>query len=143
VKILPRQLIRLIGPLGLALALGACASSGHQAGKPFIATAGADGVQRVSLIGGSYYFEPSRIVVRANLPVELTLRKEGWLLPHEFILSAPEAGIEVAEGLSTEPRIVRFTPTRAGSFPFYCGKKFLFFSSHREQGMEGILEVLP
>jgi plastocyanin domain-containing protein len=133
----------MIGPLGLALALGACASSGHKAGKAFIAAADADSVQRVSVFGGSYYFEPSRIVVRANLPVELTLRKEGWLLPHEFILSAPEAGIDVAESLSTEPRVVRFTPTHAGIYPFYCGKKFLFFSSHRDNGMEGVLEVVP
>ena len=139
----PRKLLRMVALLGLGLALGACASAGRQAGKPYLAVAGADGVQRVSVVGGNYYFEPSRILVRANVPVELTLRKEGWLMPHEFILSAPEAGIDVAESLSTEPRIARFTPTHAGIFPFYCGKRLLLFPSHRDQGMAGVLEVLP
>jgi uncharacterized cupredoxin-like copper-binding protein len=142
-EISPRKLLRIIGPFGLALALGACASAGRQAGKPYLAVAGADGVQRVSVVGGNYYFEPSRIVVRANLPVELSLRKEGWLMPHEFILKAPEAGIDVAESLSTEPRVVRFTPTHTGIFHFYCGKRLLLFPSHRDQGMVGVLEVLP
>jgi len=36
---------------------------------------------------------------------------------------------------------VRFTPTKAGVFAFYCDKKLLFFKSHREKGMEGVLKV--
>jgi hypothetical protein len=29
-----------------------------------------------------------------------------------------------------------------GEYPFYCSKKLLFFKSHREKGMEGMLEVV-
>jgi plastocyanin len=137
------SLFAKVGVLGLVLALGACASPGHKAGAPFVASAGADGVQRVEVVGGTYYFEPSRIVVTVNVPVELTLRKEPDVIPHDFILNAPEAGIAIAESLSTEPRVVRFTPTRAGTYPFSCGKKPPLFPSHRDQGMEGVLEVLP
>jgi plastocyanin len=138
--------LALVSLLGLALALGACASGGSgelRGGEPFVAAAGADGVQRATVDAGSYFFAPSRIVVKANLPVELTLRKKSWLIPHSFVLEAPEAGIAVAEDLSSEPTIVRFTPTRAGSYPFFCSKRLLIFPSHREQGMEGVLEVRP
>lgn len=131
--------------LALVLALGACASGGtggRGAGEPFVATA-VDGVQRAAVVGGSYYFAPSRIVVRANVPVELTLRREGGIVPHSFILSAPEAGIAVAVDLARDPKIVRFTPTRAGTYPFFCGKKLPLFPSHRDKGMAGVLEVLP
>lgn len=131
--------------VGLALVLGACASGGAGgpgAAAPFVATA-VDGVQRVTVVGGSYFFSPSHLVVRANVPVELTLLKEGGVVPHEFILSAPEAGIAVAESLSSDPKVVRFTPTRPGTYPFFCGKKLPFFPSHREKGMAGVLEVLP
>ena len=37
--------------------------------------------------------------------------------------------------------IVRFTPTQRGLFTFYCDKKLIFFKSHREKGMEGLLDV--
>jgi hypothetical protein len=36
---------------------------------------------------------------------------------------------------------VRFTPMVTGSFSIYCDKKLLFFKSHREKGMEAVLEV--
>ena len=137
------RLYALLGPFGFVVVLGACATPGHQGGAPFVAPLGADGVQRVSVVGGTYYFEPSRIVVKANVPVELTLRKEPEVIPHNFILNAPEAGIAITEGLSTEPRVVRFTPTRAGTYPFFCGEKLPLFPSHRSEGMEGVLEVLP
>ncbi len=44
--------------------------------------------------------------------------------------------------MENEAKVIRFTPTRVGSYPFYCNKKLLFFESHREKGMEGILEVV-
>jgi len=50
--------------------------------------------------------------------------------------------IEVEESLSSEPKTVRFTPTKTGVYPMYCSKKLLFFASHREKGMEGELEVV-
>jgi hypothetical protein len=37
--------------------------------------------------------------------------------------------------------IIRFTPTQRGLFTFYCDKKLLFFKSHRDKGMEGLLDV--
>lgn len=44
--------------------------------------------------------------------------------------------------LTTEPKVVKFTPTKSGRYPFYCSKKLLIFESHEEKGMKGVLEVV-
>ncbi len=105
------------------------------------ATVGSDGVQHVSVLGGNYFFRPQRILVKANVPVELEVSLEQGMIPHTLVITAPEAGITVNEKLSTEVKKIRFTPTAAGTYPFYCSNKLLFFESHRQKGMEGVLEV--
>jgi plastocyanin domain-containing protein len=110
--------------------------------KRVIATVEADGVQRVEVLGGSYYFDPNTIVVKVNVPVELKVRKEPGMAPHSIAIHAPEAGIDFSESLSTEPKVIHFTPTKAGKYPFVCDKRFLFFKSHKDRGMEGVLEVV-
>ncbi len=102
-----------------------------------------DGVQRVRVLGGSYFFRPSRIIVKANVPVELLVSLEPGVVPHTFVLNAPEAGIAIDEDLSTDPKTIRFTATAAGKYAFYCKNQLLFFKSHRENGQEGVLEVVP
>jgi plastocyanin domain-containing protein len=110
--------------------------------KPFVAETGPDGVQRAEVAGGSYYFEPERIVVKVNQPVELKIRNESLITPHDFILKAPEAGIDISVKLRSEPAVVKFTPSKTGVYTFYCGKRLLFFKSHRDRGMEGTVEVV-
>ncbi len=125
--------------------LFACASLAAGAGdkeKVFRATVGDDGVQRVEVIGGSYFFNPNHIIVKVNVPVELTVRKESGIVPHTIVVKAPEAGIDFDVALASEPKLIRFTPTRPGTYPMYCSKKLLFFESHREKGMEGVIEVV-
>lgn len=107
-----------------------------------VARVDADGVQRAAIVGGSYFFKPSHLVVKLNLPVELTLSREAGIVPHTLVIKAPEAGIMLDQVLETAAVKVTFTPTATGSYPFYCRNKLLFFKSHREQGMEGILEVV-
>lgn len=107
------------------------------------ATAGADGVQRINLVAGEYFFEPRHIIVKLNVPVEITATKKRGMTPHNIVIKAPEAGIEISESLSTKPRIIRLTPRKSGTYAFYCDKKLLFFKSHRGKGMEGVLEVRP
>src|SRR3989304_2848773 len=102
----------------------------------------ANGVQRVEISGGSYYFKPDHIVVQAGLPVELLLTNESTIVPHSFVLKAPEAGIDIDEDLTRSTKILRFTPTRPGKYKFHCDRKFIFSKSHKEKGMEGTLEVI-
>ena len=101
-----------------------------------------DGVQSVEMTGGGYYFDPNVVVVKVNVPVALTIRKEPGITPHNIVLKAPEAGITIDEEMSTEPKTIRFTPTKAGKYPFECSERFLFFKSHKDRGMHGVLEVV-
>ncbi len=123
----------------------ACASLVAGAGekeKVFRATVGDDGVQRVEVLGGSYFFNPNHIIVKVNVPVELIVRKEPGIVPHNIVIKAPEAGIDFDVSMASEPKLIRFTPTKPGTYPMYCSKKLFFFESHREKGMEGVLEVV-
>ena len=108
-----------------------------------VAKADSDGVQRVRLEAGGYFFKPNHIVVKVNVPVELSASREAGIVPHNLVIKAPEAGIAVEEDLATEPKKIAFTATAVGKYPFYCSNKLLFFTSHRERGVEGVLEVVP
>ncbi len=110
--------------------------------KPYRAVIDNDGIQRVKILAGSYYFNPDHIVVKVNVPVEITIRKEAGITPHAFVINSPDAGLNIHEALNSEPKVITFTATKAGKYLFYCDKKLLFFKSHREQGMEGTLEVI-
>lgn len=109
--------------------------------KKVVATVDPDGVQRVAITGGSYYFDPNVIVVKVNVPVELTVKKEGST-PHNIELKAPEAGIDFSESLGKEPKIIKFTATKIGKYPFKCTKKAPFSKSHADRGMHGMIEVV-
>lgn len=106
------------------------------------ATIAADGVQHVQIEGGGYFFKPNRVIVKVNVPVELSVSVEKGWIPHTLVIQSPGAGILVDEELSSDAKNIRFTPTAAGKYPFYCRNKLLFFKSHREKGMEGTLEVI-
>ncbi len=128
-----------------ALAAGSALSAEEAspvAAPPVIAEMGADGVQRATIILDSYSYAPNHLVVQAGKPVELTLTRATLLTPHNFLLKEPEAGINIEEDVGHgEPTKVRFIPTKPGIYSFYCDRKLLFFKSHREEGMEGKLEV--
>lgn len=138
-KIFATIILLCLGIAGYAV----CRADTHPPAESiYQATTGPDGVQHVEIKGGSYFFKPDHVVVKVNVPVELTVSIEKGLIPHTLVIDAPGAGVSVDEKLSSEPKSIRFTPTAAGKFPFYCKNKFLFFKSHREKGMEGVLEVV-
>ena len=133
--------------IGLALVLAAPVfgqsdpKADPKAEKRFVATVDADGVQRVAILGGGYFYDPNYVVVKVNVPVELSLTKEAGMTPHDFAIKAPEAGIDVSVSLDTKPQVVKFTPTKVGKYPYVCTKKMIFMKSHKDKGMEGTLEV--
>jgi len=126
--------------MGIILVAG-MAFAAEKEKKVFNTVIDKDGVQRVTITAGSFFFDPDYVVVRVNVPVEVTVRKEAEITPHAFVIDAPEAGLSVKEPLSAEPKVIKFTATKAGKYPFFCDQKFLFFKSHKERGMEGVLEV--
>lgn len=110
--------------------------------KRFVVALDKDGVQRVEVTGGAYYFDPNTIVVKVNVPVELVVKRTPGGHGHDIILKAPEAGIDVSQELSTDPKPIRFTPTKVGKYEFYCDHKVPFSKSHKDRGMYGYLEVV-
>jgi plastocyanin domain-containing protein len=82
------------------------------------------------------------LIVKENVPVELIFKSSSWIVPHNFVLKSPDAGLEIEkETPPGETVTVRFTPMRAGVFKFVCSKKLLFLDSHADMGMGGTLEV--
>ncbi len=122
----------------LALSQPAAAATVYQLSEAIL---GDDGVQRIEVLADSYSFRPNYLVVKAGVPLELTLRRQTLLVPHDFILALPPDNIHIEQEISREGTILRLTPSTPGQYPFHCGKKLLFFESHRDQGMAGMLEV--
>ncbi len=112
-------------------------------GKRFVAKTGDDGIQRVEIRGGSFYFDPNDIVVKVNVPVELKVRKESGVVSHDIEVKAPEAGIDFKTKLGTDWKTIRFTPTKVGKYEMFCDERFLWFKSHKDRGMDGWIEVVP
>lgn len=116
-------------------------SAADEKKKVFTAGVDSDGIQRIEVLAGEYFFDPNYVIVKVNIPVELKVRKEPSIVPHDFVINAAEAGLEALEKLSAKPKVIKFTPKKTGKYPFYCGKKLIFSKSHREKGMEGTIEV--
>ncbi|MBI5612747.1 MAG: cupredoxin domain-containing protein [Gammaproteobacteria bacterium] len=91
----------------------------------------------------SYYIKPEKITVKRDQPVTLNLTNEASLLPHNLVIKAPEAGIDIAVDVSAgKAASVSFTPTKTGSYEMFCSKEPPFVKSHKERGMHGVLEVV-
>lgn len=111
---------------------------------PVTAEIGTDGIQRATLILDSYTFDPAHLVVQAGKPVELTLKNVSTLAPHNFKIDDIAGALYVSQEVKAgRAGAVRFTPTKPGTYAFFCDKKLAFFPSHRTKGMEGVLEVRP
>ena len=133
-------------PLGmicrvLAVAAPLLLSTAHAQETPTAASAGADGVQRVTIVGGTYFFHPARITARANQPLEITLSIESGVIPHRFVLDGPDGKHLADVPLSTNAQVIHLT-LKTGDYVFYCPNRLLWFKSHRERGMAGVLQVL-
>jgi heme/copper-type cytochrome/quinol oxidase subunit 2 len=109
----------------------------------FVSTIGSDGVQHIEIIGGEYYFDPNYIVVKINTPVELKVKKATGYVAHDIEVKAPEAGIDFEVDLGKDWKSVTFTPSKVGKYEMICDKRFLWFKSHKDRGMDGYIEVVP
>ena len=123
-------------------AMGTAIADDKPTEKRFVATIDKDGYQRAEMTAGEYYFDPAVVVVKVNVPIELTIKKAGGITPHNLTMKAPEADLDFTIELSSEPKKATFMATKAGSYPFECSKKLLFFKSHKDRGMHGVLEVV-
>lgn len=85
---------------------------------------------------------PDHLVVEKGKPVELTLTSATIIIPHNFIIKDLAGSLSIEQDVSAGKTVtVRFVPTRPGLFPFFCDKRLWPMASHRDKGMEGLLEV--
>jgi len=110
-------------------------------GAQELASMDRDGVQRVRLVAGDYFFRPNRIVLKANVPAEITVSAEPGSVPRDIVVSAPQAGMTIDAPLPDAPRTIRFTSTAPGTYAYYCSNRLPFFNSHRERSIEGVIEL--
>jgi plastocyanin len=124
----------------LALALAGCGTSGTKIGVKEATARTDNGVQRVDVNVHSYYFDPNRITVDEGVPVELVLHFKPLMTPHNMTCEHSDAGINIDKSISfisfDHTKHVRFTPTKAGEYDFYCG-----VGSHMKKGMTGTIVV--
>jgi len=102
------------------------------------ATIGPDRIQEINVEVASFYFKPSRIQVVVNMPVRLILKSSTFIIPHNFSLHAPEAGVDIDQNVGSGKKVmVEFTPTKTGEYSFFCDK-----DGHATKGMAGTLVVV-
>ena len=134
------SIVRVASAALLISALG-CGTSGSKIPTSEVtAKKNASGVERVEVEVHSFYFKPSRIVVDAGTPVELTLKFKNFFTPHNMTCAYSEAGIQIDKSAGFmsfhRTKSIRFTPVKPGDYPFYCG-----VGSHMKKGMTGTLVV--
>lgn len=98
--------------------------------------------QMIEVSLDSYKITPDRIVVKVNQPVTLKVTNKATIIPHDLIIKAPEASINVKIDLrGGKSGEVTFTPTMTGSYEMLCDKKPPFLRSHKDKGMHGVMVV--
>ena len=123
----------------LAVGLSGCSSGLDKPVKEVTATMGTDQVQHIKVKAHAFWFEPNRIVVQANHPVELKVSNSSWFIPHNLTITAPETDVTVSAdvGIFGRSKTVTFTPTTPGEYPFHC-----HVDKHgSKKGMKGMLVV--
>jgi heme/copper-type cytochrome/quinol oxidase subunit 2 len=118
------------------------AADGSGPAPPIVVPISPDGVQRAEVILDSYSYSPHHLVIESGKPVELTLTSITTITPHNFVIREPSAGLVVEQDVGAGKTVMaKFIATQQGLFPFFCDKRLWPMPSHRDKGMEGILEV--
>ena len=78
-----------VSAMVLLLLLGSTGYGQEAASNRLVAVIGTDGVQRVEITAGSYYFNPNDIVVKVNVPVVLVVKKAGGITPSQHRPQGP------------------------------------------------------
>lgn len=132
--------MRVVASAFIVVALAGCSAGLNRPVQEVTVHPGADGVQHVRVVAHSYWFEPNRIVVRAGVPVELTVKNAAFGVPHNLTCFDHGAAIELNEdlGIFRGQKRARFTPARPGEYEFYC-----HVGSHAKKGMKGVFVVIP
>lgn len=87
------------------------------------------GAKEISITSRNFSFSPKTLTLKEGQPVKITFQNRGT---HTFTID--ELGVN--KSLTGSSSTVEFTPTRSGTYEFYCA-----VPGHRQQGMLGALTV--
>lgn len=91
-----------------------------------------EGAKTISVSGQNFSFSPNTITVKKGETVTLEFKSAGGF--HNFVVDELNVRTPVIE--SGKTATVTFTPTKVGTFEFYCS-----VGNHRAMGMKGTLVV--
>lgn len=86
----------------------------------------------ITVEGGAFFFKPNVIKAKKNQKVTIEFQNVGG--NHDFTID--EFNVKTKTIGPGETAKVEFTPSKTGSFEFYCS-----ISNHRQMGMKGTLIV--
>jgi hypothetical protein len=81
------------------------------------------GVQRISVDVSKGYYDPSRIVLKAGVPAEITFSQSSGCTAQ-----VQSADLGFSEDLTGGPRTVRLPALKSGTYAFSCGMQMVFGS---------------
>jgi len=90
--------------------------------------------QTVTVTAKKFQFTPNEITVRQGVPVVLKITSQDVL--HGFNCPGLKIRADVKPG---QENVLRFTPDKAGTFPFHCDN----FCGSGHGGMTGTITVIP
>ena len=105
---------------------------GYQTAKEDVSTPEQQGDEEtleLSMVSGGFFFNPKNLTLTKDQPVSITMQNSGI---HTFTIDELNVNVPLRGSSAT----VKFTPTKSGTFEYYCA-----IPGHRESGMFGSLIV--
>lgn len=88
---------------------------------------------KIGITGNEFSYEPNIMMANVGQNVTVVYKNTGKY-PHNFVID--ELGVKSQTIKAGETATFSFTPSKAGSFAFYCS-----LPNHREKGMIGTVYV--
>ena len=107
------------------------------------ASVGTDGVQRINLQCGPNYFDPHHVIVKVNVPVEISLHSPPNMAPHHFVLDLSKISLSEGNPAGSTTKQIRFIPKTIGEHPFGCQDNAAHPHAPPEAQKMGLLTVIP
>lgn len=101
--------------------------------SPSSTTMSPETMQKITVEGNEFAFNPSNITVKVGQTVQLTFKNTGQY-PHNFTLS--DLSVQTKTIQSSQVDTITFTPTKTGNFAYVCT-----VPGHADRGMKGTLTV--
>lgn len=90
-------------------------------------------VQKITVVGSEFAFNPSTIILKKGQPAEITFKNNGTF-PHNLTIAALNVKTKTIQ--PGEQDTIAFTPDKTGQFAFLCT-----VPGHADKGMKGTLTV--